>query len=446
MDRISEKELDMNRTRVIIMGAAGRDFHNFNVFFRDNESYEVIAFTATQIPDIEGRMYPPELSGSLYPQGIPIKSEQDLPGLIREHKVDQVIFSYSDVSHEYIGHRAALVNGTGADFVLMGSNRTMLKSKVPVIAICATRTGCGKSQTTRRVSQILREKRKRVVAIRHPMPYGDLAKQKVQRFAKYVDLQTHRCTIEEMEEYEPHLDMGNIVYAGVDYGAILEQAEKEADVILWDGGNNDTSFYKPDLLIVVADPHRANHELTYYPGETNLRTADVIVINKIDTADLDKIDTVRRNIRSVNPGAVVIEAASPLYVDDPDVIRGKRVLVIEDGPTLTHGEMTYGAGVVAAEKYGAAEIVDPRPWVKGTIAETFQKYPGIGSLLPAMGYGEQQVRDLKETIDAVECDTVVIGTPIDLNKVVEIGKPAVRVRYQLQEIGEPTLDDVLKRF
>jgi predicted GTPase len=436
----------MGKIRVVMMGAAGRDFHNFNVYFRDNEAYDVVAFTATQIPDIEGRIYPPELAGRLYSQGIPIEAEENLVDLIKEKDIDQVIFAYSDVSHEYIGHRAAVVNGAGADFILMGSKRTMLKSKVPVISVCAVRTGCGKSQTTRKISQILRDKRKRVVAIRHPMPYGDLAKQKVQRFAKYVDLEAHNCTIEEMEEYEPHLDIGNIVYAGVDYGAILEQAEKEADVILWDGGNNDTSFYEPDLLIVVVDPHRSGHELKYYPGETNLRTADVIIVNKVDTADLDCIEHIRSNIRRVNPGAVVIDAASPLYVEDPDIIRGKRVLVVEDGPTLTHGEMKYGAGVMAAKKYGALEIVDPRPWVKGTIAETFEKYPNIGPLLPAMGYGDQQIKDLYETIEAVECDAVVVGTPIDLAKVVKIRKPFVRVQYKLQEIGEPTLEDVLKEF
>ena len=436
----------MSKRRVIIMGAAGRDFHNFNVFFRENTLYDVVAFTATQIPDIEGRLYPPELAGSLYPKGIPIVAESELAGWIREKNVDMVVFAYSDVSHEYVGHRAALVNAAGADFILMGSRQTMLKAKVPVVAICAVRTGCGKSQTTRRVSQILRAKRRRVVAVRHPMPYGDLVKQKVQRFEKYVDLEAQKCTIEEMEEYEPHLDMGNIVYAGVDYGAILEQAEKEADVILWDGGNNDTSFYIPDLLIVVVDPLRAGHEVNYYPGETNLRTADVVVINKIETADREGLETVRRNIRDINPKAVVVEAASPLIVDNPDLILGKRVLVIEDGPTLTHGGMTFGAGIVAAKKYGASQIVDPRPWVKGSIAETYRKYPGIGTLLPAMGYGSEQIKDLEKTIQAVECDTVVIGTPIDLSKVVRIHKPFVRIKYRLQEIGEPTLDDVLKAY
>jgi len=436
----------MEKRRVVIMGAAGRDFHNFNVYYRDNENYEVVAFTATQIPDIEGRKYPAELAGKLYPNGIPIVAEEELVKLVKENNVDDVVFAYSDVSHNYIGHKIATVNAAGANFVLLGTEKTMLKSKVPVISICAIRTGCGKSQTTRRVSEILRDKRKRTVAIRHPMPYGDLAAQAVQRFEKYVDLKANKCTIEEMEEYEPHLDRGNIVYAGVDYGAILEQAEKEADVILWDGGNNDTPFYKPDLHIVVVDPHRPGHEITYYPGETNLRMADVVVINKMDSADADKILEVRQNVQRINPDAVIIEAASPLTVEDPSVIRGKRVLVVEDGPTLTHGEMKYGAGIVAAQKYGAAEIVDPRPWVEGTIADTFKKYPGIGPLLPAMGYGEQQVKDLQKTIEKVDCDAVIIGTPIDLKKVIDIKKPAVRVQYKLQEIGEPTLEDVLNGF
>ncbi len=436
----------MERIRVIIMGAAGRDFHNFNVYFRDNKTYEVVAFTATQIPDIEGRLYQPELSGKLYPEGIPIRAEQDLTDLIHQQKVDEVVFSYSDVSHNTVGHKAAIVNAAGANFTLLGTTQTMLKAKVPVIAICAVRTGCGKSQTTRRISQILREKRKKVVVVRHPMPYGDLARQRVQRFEKYTDLKVHHCTIEEMEEYEPHLDMGTIVYAGVDYGAILEQAQKEADVILWDGGNNDIPFYRPDILIVVVDPHRPGHELAYYPGETNFRMADVIIINKIDTATKEGRETVRKNIRDINPKAVVIDAASPLTVDNPGAIRGKRVLVVEDGPTLTHGEMKYGAGVVAAEKYGALEIVDPRPWVKGTIAETFRKYPDIGRLLPAMGYGKKQVEDLQATINAVECDTVIVGTPVDLGKIIRFNKPAVRVQYTLQEIGEPALSDVLKEF
>ncbi len=437
------REFIMNRKRILIMGAAGRDFHNFNVYFRDNEEFEVVAFTATQIPDIDGRKYPAELAGKLYPAGIPIRAEEELTDIIKSENIDQVVFAYSDISHEYIGHKTAIVNGAGADFVLMGTQKTMLKSKVPVVAICAVRTGCGKSQTTRRVTEILKAKGKKIVAIRHPMPYGDLTKQKVQRFEKYEDLAAHKCTIEEMEEYEPHIDMGTIVYAGVDYGAILQQAEKEADVILWDGGNNDTAFYKPDKLIVVVDPHRPGHELAYYPGETNFRTADVLVINKMETAGPEQIQCIRKHIQCINPDAVVIEGASPLSVDNPEVIKGKRVLVVEDGPTLTHGEMKYGAGIVAAQKYGAAEIVDPRPWVKGTIKETFEKYPEIGNLLPAMGYGDKQIKDLEATIKAVDCDSVIIGTPIDLAKVIKISKPNARVKYSLQEIGTPTLEDVL---
>jgi len=436
----------MSKTKVIIMGAAGRDFHNFNLYYRDNDAYEVVAFTATQIPDIDGRAYPAELAGKLYPAGIPIKAEEELVELIKANNVDQVVFAYSDVQHEYIGHKAAIVNGAGADFVMMGTDKTMLKSKVPVIAICAVRTGCGKSQTTRRVSEILKAKGKKVVAIRHPMPYGDLAAQKVQRYGEYADLAKHKCTIEEMEEYEPHIAVGNVIYSGVDYGAILAEAEKEADVILWDGGNNDTSFYQPDKLIVVVDPHRPGHEMTYYPGETNLRTADAVVINKMETADPDGIEEVRENVMEFNPNAVIIEGASPLSVTDASVIRGKRVLVVEDGPTLTHGEMEYGAGMVAAQKYGAAEVIDPRPWTVGTITETFEKYPEIGPLLPAMGYGEQQVKDLEATINAVDCDAVIIGTPIDLNKVIKINKPTVRVEYSLQEIGTPTLEDVLNEI
>jgi predicted GTPase len=436
----------MIRKKVIIMGAAGRDFHNFNLRFRDNEEFEVVAFTATQIPDIEDRTYPAELAGKLYPKGIAIHPEEELIDLIKKHKVDSVIFAYSDVPHEYVMHKASLVNAAGVDFCLLGTKTTSIKSKVPMIAICAVRTGCGKSQTTRRVSDILKSYGKKLVAIRHPMPYGDLAAQKVQRFASYEDLVKNKCTIEEREEYEPHIVRGTIVYAGVDYGAILEQAEKEADIILWDGGNNDTPFYQPDLHIVVADPHRAGHELTYYPGETNLRMADVVIINKIDTAEYDDIEYVRENVREVNPDAVIIDAASPLMVDDHDLIRGKRALVVEDGPTLTHGGMAFGAGVVAAEKFDAAELVDPRPWVVGKIAETFEKYPDIGTLLPAMGYGDEQVADLEKTINAVDCDVVIIGTPIDLRKVVKINKPTVRVMYELQEIGRPNLEDVLKKF
>jgi predicted GTPase len=428
------------------MGAAGRDFHNFNVQFRDNPAYEVVAFTATQIPNIEGRVYPAELAGKLYPKGIPIHPEKELADLIAGKKVQEVVFAYSDVSHEYVMHRAAVVNGAGSDFTLMGTDSTMLKSKVPVVAICAVRTGCGKSQTTRRVAELLKAKGRRVAAVRHPMPYGDLVRQKVQRFETMKDLDVHECTIEEREEYEPHLAMGTLVYAGVDYEAILRQAEREADVILWDGGNNDTPFYRPDLWITVADPHRPGHELSYYPGETNLRFANVVIINKMETAGREGIEAVRRSIHDFNPSAAVIEAASPLSLREPEKIRGKRVLVVEDGPTLTHGGMEYGAGVVAARKYGASEIVDPRPWVKGSIAETFRKYPGIGTLLPAMGYGAEQTRDLEQTIDAVECDAVVIGTPIDLSRIIKIKKPCVRVLYRLQEIGEPTLEDVLKPY
>lgn len=436
----------MRRKKVIIMGAAGRDFHNFNLRFRDNEEFEVVAFTATQIPDIEGRTYPAELAGKLYPKGIPIFAEEGLGELIKKYKIDSVVFAYSDVPHEYVMHKASLVNAAGADFWLLDSKTTSLKSKVPVIAICAVRTGSGKSQTTRRVSEILKSYGKRLVAVRHPMPYGDLAAQKVQRFASYEDMEKHKCTIEEREEYEPHIDRGTIVYAGVDYGAILEQAEQEADIILWDGGNNDTSFYQPDLYIVVADPLRAGHELTYYPGETNIRLADVVIINKIDTADFDDIEYVRENIRETNPNTIIIDAASPLSVENSELIRGKRALVVEDGPTLTHGEMSFGAGTVAAEKFGAAEIIDPRPWVIGKIAETYEKYPDIGTLLPAMGYGDEQVADLEKTINAVDCDVVVIGTPIDLRKIINIKKPAVRVMYELQEIGRPNLEDVLKKF
>jgi predicted GTPase len=436
----------MTRKRILIMGAAGRDFHNFNVCYREDASVEVDGFTATQIPNIEGRRYPAELAGKLYPEGIPIYPESELVSLIRSKSIDEVVFAYSDVSHDYIMHRACMVTGAGASFTLLGADKTMVKSKVPVVAVCAVRTGSGKSQTTRRVSEILRAKGRKVVAVRHPMPYGDLAAQKVQRFATYDDLKKNKCTIEEMEEYEPHIMMGNIVYAGVDYGEILRQAEKEADVVLWDGGNNDTPFYKPDLLITVADPHRPGHELAYYPGEVNFRTADVIVINKMETAGREGIQTVRQNIRAVNPKAVVVEAASPLSVDKPELIRGKRVLVVEDGPTLTHGEMLYGAGVIAAEKYSASEIIDPRPWAKGTIRETYNKYPKTGKLLPAMGYGERQVSDLEATINAADCDAVVIGTPIDLLKVIRINKPAVRVVYRLQEIGEPTLTQVLEKF
>jgi predicted GTPase len=434
----------MSRTRVLIMGAAGRDFHNFNTVFRDDEAYQVVAFTATQIPNIEGRLYPPELAGSLYPKGVPIYPEQELVELIREHDIDQVIFAYSDVSHEYVMHKASEVLAAGADFRLMGTKRTMIKSIKPVVAVCAVRTGSGKSQTTRHVCDALQRIGHRVVAIRHPMPYGNLVAQKVQRFASYDDLDKHNCTIEEREEYEPHIARGVVVYAGVDYEAILREAEKEADIIVWDGGNNDLPFFKPDLHIVVADPHRAGHELTYYPGESNLRAADVVVLNKIDTADLANISQVRENVRAVNPAAIIVEAASPIFVEDPDAIRGKRVLVVEDGPTLTHGEMAYGAGVVAARRFGAAEIIDPRPYAVRSIAATFQKYPGTGALLPAMGYGEEQIKDLEDTINATPCDLVIIGTPIDLRRVVKIKHPADRVQYELQVIGRPTLEEILR--
>ncbi|MGE5575736.1 MAG: cyclic 2,3-diphosphoglycerate synthase [Syntrophothermus sp.] len=429
----------MEKTRVLIMGAAGRDFHNFNVYFRNNPNYEVVAFTATQIPDIEGRQYPAALAGEGYPKGIPIYSEEEMPRLIKELKVGQVVFAYSDVSHEYVMHKASLVMANGADFRLMGPETTMLKSTKPVVAVCAVRTGSGKSQTTRKVSEILKAMGKKVVAIRHPMPYGDLARQVVQRFAEYADLDRHKCTIEEREEYEPHIDRGVVVYAGVDYEKILREAEKEADVILWDGGNNDTSFYKPDLYITVADPHRPGHEVTYFPGETNVRMADVIILNKVETANPENVAKTIYNIRQVNPEATVIEAASPVFVEDVEAIRGKRVLVVEDGPTLTHGGMTYGAGVIAARRFGAAELVDPRPWAVGSIEGTYKKYPHIGALLPAMGYGDKQVRELEATINKVDCDTVVIGTPIDLRRVVKINKPAIRIRYELQEIGEPNL-------
>jgi predicted GTPase len=426
------------------MGAAGRDFHNFNVAFRDNPDYEVVAFTATQIPDIEGRTYPAQLAGKRYPAGIPIYPENDLVKLIHELKAEQVVFAYSDVPHELVMHKASQALAAGADFRLMGVHSTQIKSTKPVVSVCAVRTGSGKSQTTRRVSKILRGMGYKVAAIRHPMPYGDLVKQAVQRFADYSDLDKYECTIEEREEYEPHLDNGVIVYAGVDYERILRQAEQEVDIVLWDGGNNDFPFYVSDLQIVVADPHRPGHEVSYHPGETNARLADVFVINKVDTANPENVIKVRDNLRRVNPTAVVIEAASPLFVDNPDAIRGKRVLVIEDGPTLTHGEMAYGAAWVAAQRFGAAEIIDPRPYAVGSIKSTYEKYPTTGNVLPAMGYGETQTRELEQTINAVDCDLVLIGTPIDLNRVVKIKQPTQRVRYELQEIGQPTLEDILK--
>ena len=436
----------MNRTRVLIMGAAGRDFHNFNVIYRNDPQSKVVAFTATQIPNIEGRLYPPELSGELYPDGIPILDEVDLSRLISEFKVDDVVFAYSDVSHEYVMHKASKVLKCGSNFKLLGGEKTMIKSNKPVIAIGAVRTGSGKSQTTRRVAKVLTDAGTSVAVIRHPMPYGDLTKQKVQRFATIEDLKKHDCTIEEMEEYEPHIDRGSVVFAGIDYKAILDKAEKEADIILWDGGNNDMPFYKPDLFLVVVDPHRPGHELLFYPGESNLLMADVVVINKMDTAEPENIATVKANIASVNPGSTIIEAASPLTVEKPDVIKGKRCLVVEDGPTLTHGGMKFGAGIVAAEKFGATEVVDPRPWITGTIAETFESYPDIGKLLPAMGYGEQQIKDLEATINAADCDVVIIGTPIDLRRLLHIEKPSVRVTYNLKETGRPTVANVLEPF
>jgi predicted GTPase len=435
----------MSRIRVLIMGAAGRDFHNFNLVFRDREGYEVVGFTATQIPNIEGRLYPPELAGSLYPRGIPIYPEEELEQLIVKEDVDQVVFAYSDVPHDYVMRKASQVLAAGADYVLLGAKHTMLGSTKPVVAICAVRTGCGKSQTTRRVSDILQQMGKKVVAIRHPMPYGNLVAQTCQRFANYEDLDRYDCTIEEREEFEPHIDRGVVVYAGVDYERILREAEREADVILWDGGNNDLPFFRPDLHIVLTDPHRAGHELRYHPGEANLRMADVVVINKIDTADLDDITSVRENIMRTNPSAAIVEAASPITVDNPEEIRAKRVLVVEDGPTLTHGEMAYGAGVVAARRFGAAEIIDPRPYAVRSILQTFQSYPTTGPLLPAMGYGEQQTMDLEETIANTPADLVLIGTPIDLRRVVNIRQPTQRVGYELQEIGRPTLAEILQQ-
>jgi predicted GTPase len=432
--------------RVVILGAAGRDFHNFNVVFRDDRDAEVVAFTATQIPNIDGRRYPPELAGPGYPQGIPIEPERELARIIREKAVDVAVFSYSDVTHEHVMHLGTTAQAAGADWLLLSPRHTMLQARVPVVSICASRTGSGKSQTSRRVATLLQQHGKRVVAVRHPMPYGDLVRQAVQRFATHEDLARHDVTIEEREEYEPHLDAGRVVYAGVDYEKILREAEKEADVIVWDGGNNDTPFYAPDLAIVVVDPHRPDHAARYFPGETNVRMADVVVVNKIDTADRAGIETARRVALELNPTVTLVEAASPIHVDDPGLVRGKRVLVVEDGPTLTHGEMAYGAGWIAARKLGAAEIVDPHPYATGSIRDTFAKYPSTGAVLPAMGYGASQVRDLAETIRATPADVVMIATPIDLRRVVPLDKPAVRVRYELQEIGEPDLATILQDF
>ena len=434
----------MSRRRVIIMGAAGRDFHNFNAYFRGNEDYEVVAFTAAQIPNIEERRYPPELSGDLYPDGVPIHPEADLTKLVRERDVDQVVFAYSDVAHEYVMHKASEVLSAGADFRLMGADTTMVESVKPLVSVCAVRTGSGKSQTTRQVCDVLQEMGKHVVVIRHPMPYGDLAAQAVQRFASYEDLDRHHCTIEEREEYEPHIDRGLVVYAGVDYEAILRQAEQEAEVIVWDGGNNDLPLYRPDLHIVVADPHRPDHGRRYHPGEANLWLADVVLINKVDTAGSEAVAQVREDVYAVNPDATIVEGASPIFVEDPTAVRGKRVLVIEDGPTLTHGGMAYGAGVVAARRFGAETLVDPRPYAVGSIAETFEKYPHVGHLLPAMGYGDRQVAELEETINAVDCDLVLAATPIDLRRVINVRHPVDRVRYELQVIGRPTLHEILE--
>ncbi len=436
----------MKRKKIIIMGAAGRDFHNFNVYFRDNDEFEVVCFTATQIPDIHGRKYPVELAGKLYPDGIPIYDEKELSGLIKQHEADKVVFSYSDVPHSYVMDKASIVNAAGADFVLLSPKNTMLKSKKPVISICAVRTGCGKSQTTRRVCEILQSFGKKVSVIRHPMPYGDLAKQIAQRFADYEDLDRHECTIEEREEYEPHIDRGFIVYAGVDYQRILDMAEQESDIILWDGGNNDFSFYESDFYLVVADPHRAGHELSYYPGEINFLMADAILINKMDTADKENVDVIMQNIRAYNPNADVLKAESPVTVSEPEKVKGKRVLVVEDGPTLTHGGMKFGAGVVAAKKLGASELVDPRPFAVNSIASVYEKYAHLDALLPAMGYGADQVKDLEDTINRIPCDLVVIGTPIDLTRVVNINKPSVRVKYDLKEISKPDLETLLQKF
>jgi len=439
----------MSKQNVIIIGAAGRDFHNFNTYFRKNSAYNVVAFTAAQIPDIDGRKYPSELAGEMYPSGIPIFAEEELPRLIAELKADICVFSYSDVRYAKVMEMSAIVNASGANFMLLGPKDTMIKSTKPVIAVVATRTGCGKSQTSRKVVEYLMEKGFKVVAVRHPMPYGDLVAQKVQRFATVEDLAIHKCTVEEMEEYEPHVVRGNVIYAGVDYEAIVRAAEKDpsgCDVILWDGGNNDFAFFKPDLTITVADPHRPGNELSYYPGEVNLRMADVVVINKMDSAAPEGIQTVRENTNKVNPNAIIIDGASPIRVDNPELIKGKRVLVVEDGPTLTHGEMKLGAGIIAAQKYGAAKIVDPRPYTVGKLSETFRIYPHIGTLLPAMGYGAEQLKDLETTINNTDCDTVIIGTPIDLRRIVKINKPATRVHYDLQEIGDPTIGSVLNDF
>lgn len=439
----------MKKKNVIIIGAAGRDFHNFNTYYRNNENYKVVAFTAAQIPDIDNRKYPPELAGSLYPEGIPIYPQDQLPELIKTLQVDECVFAYSDVNYETVMGIGAIVNAAGADFTLLGPKSTMLKSSKPVISVCAVRTGCGKSQTSRKIIETLMAHGLKVVAVRHPMPYGDLNAQRVQRFATVEDLKRHRCTVEEMEEYEPHVVRGNIIYAGVDYEDILRAAEKDpdgCDVIIWDGGNNDFSFYQPDLAITVLDPHRPGHELSYYPGEVSLRISDLAIINKIDSAEAEAIKQVEENIKRVNPNATIIKAESKITVDNPALIEGKRVLVVEDGPTLTHGEMKFGAGTIAAQRFGAKELVDPRPYTVGKLTETFNIYKDIGQLLPAMGYGEQQLKDLEETINRTDCDAVIIGTPIDLSRVININKPCTRVHYELAEVGSPNLEEILQDF
>ncbi len=436
----------MKKRKTLIMGAAGRDFHNFNVFYRDNEGYDVVAFTATQIPNIADRKYPSELAGKLYPEGISIYHEQELTMLIKKYMVDDVVFSYSDVPYEYVMHKASEIQAAGASFVIMGADQTMLKSRVPIIAICAVRTGCGKSAATRRVCRILKDAGKKVVAIRHPMPYGDLIKQRVQRFETYEDLALHNCTIEEMEEYGPHIEQGTIVYSGVDYEAILRKAEEEADVIVWDGGNNDLPFFKPDLHITLVDPHRPGHELAYFPGETNLILAHIVIISKEEYTDPENIIKVKENIKKTNPNAAIIDATLNIYVENPDKIKDRRVLAVEDGPTVTHGGMAYGAAVLAAQKYGPSIIVDPKPYAIGSIKETFNKYPDIDKLLPAMGYSREQIRELEETINQTECDTVITGTPIDLGRIIEINKPIVRAKYELQEISKPALNNLITDF
>ena len=436
----------MEAKRVIIMGAAGRDFHNFNTYFRNNPNYRVVAFTAAQIPDIEGRLYPPSLAGKLYPEGIPIHGEEELPELIKKHDVDQVVFAYSDVSHEYVMHKASLALACGADFRLMGPKTTMLKSKCKVVAVTAVRTGCGKSQTTRYIADLLTKAGKKVAIIRHPMPYGNLEEQIAMRFATYEDLDRFNCTIEEREEFEPHIDNGMVVYAGVDYELILRQAEQEADIILWDGGNNDIPFYYTDVHIVVLDPHRAGHETSYYPGETNLQMADIAVINKVDSADPEKVKQVEEAIKLNNPKAKIVLANSPITTEQPELIKGKKVLVVEDGPTLTHGGMAYGAGVIAAKNLGAGELLDPRPYAVGSIKDTFKKYTHLSTLLPAMGYGKSQIAELEETINNSPAEVVIIGTPIDLRRVMKLTKPAVRVKYELEEVGTPQLKELLKEL